>query len=191
MNKPVFKSMLVLSLLGAVSTSNANGFFGNNNSGFGNFFGGNNNNCNNWPIFTPMYWMEEMTSSFGNSNNGIFGNSNCNNGYSGYRFNPYQSPYGAPQYLANPYGQQAYAYRPPANSYYPQNSYRPTSNFSPFGNSGFGSNPFSSFNGSSSPFSSFGSPMGGNVSDGNGGIWIANVTDVNGNDGNAWYESDE
>ena len=129
MSKTTIKTLLLMTMLGTVSVSSANGFGnffgGNNNSGFGNFFGGgNNNNCNNWPIWTPMYWMEEMTgSSFGNGfgNNSGFGgfgnnNRNCNNnGYGNYNRNyggygnsayqnPYQSPYGASPYMnRNPY----------------------------------------------------------------------------------------
>jgi len=46
---------------------NAHAFWGSNN----NFFGGNGWG-NNWPVWTPMYWMDEFS---GNNNyNGFYGN---------------------------------------------------------------------------------------------------------------------
>ncbi len=122
--KKLIKTILLLSMLGTVSVSSANGFFGNNN-GFGNFFGGNNNNgCTDWPIWTPMYWMEEMSgNSFGN-------NKNCNSGNNGYNGNnypaPYQSAYQNP--YSNPYPnpyQTPYqpSYSTPYRANYAQNPY--------------------------------------------------------------------
>ena len=172
MRKPVIKHLLFVSMLAVTGVSHADGFFGNNNSGFGNFFGGNNG-YNNWPVWTPMYWMEEMT---GNNfrNNNRYPNSN----YYGNRYpqTPYQSSaYGMNPYMgtspyANPYavGQNSYVYRPAPtlrnNNTYPQNSFSRSgfSSFSsPFSGNRSGSFPNMNFgNGfSSNPFSSTRSPM--------------------------------
>jgi hypothetical protein len=55
MNK-IFGMTLGALLLAA--SLNANAFWGGNNWG-GNNWG--NNGYNDWPVFTPMYWMEEMS----------------------------------------------------------------------------------------------------------------------------------
>ena len=183
MKKPILKTVLLLTMLGSVSVSQANGFgnfFGGNNNGFGNFFGGNNNGDNNWPVWTPMYWMEEMSDSFGNNNN-----NNRNSGYYGGGYpnvSAYQpSPYGSSPYaMANPYAtapyatapypprqQQAYIYRPAPTvrnySTAPQNSYR-RSSFPSFGGNNM-SGGFPSFGGgNNNPFSSFSSPFGSSFS---------------------------
>jgi len=69
-------------------SGSASAFPGGNNS----FFGGSNNGCGtNWPVWTPMYWMEEMTDMMGNNNR-----NNC--------YPNQQAAYGAyPQSAYNPY----------------------------------------------------------------------------------------
>lgn len=58
---------------------------------------GSGNGYNDWPVWTPMYWMEEMADSV--DNNGWGGR---NNGY-GYGMPPAQYGYGMPAPMA-PYG---------------------------------------------------------------------------------------
>ncbi len=182
MNKTLIKLIILLSLFGVAQSSYAKDWFGKNNrwGSFGGF--GNNGGCNDWPEWTPMYWMEEMSGN----------NDNCYSGaYAGRGYGavyPYQSPYGASAYatspygnpyLANPYATQARVYpQNRANRFYGSNTlnhYKQKSfpfgagvtSFPRFGGNNF-TNPFSSFNGTSSPFSSFGgspwsnytSPMG-------------------------------
>jgi len=176
MNRSLVKLIILLSLLGVVQSSYAKDWFGKNNR-FGGF--GNNNGCNDWPEWTPMYWMEEMSGNNDNCYSGAY----AGRGYGGAAY-PYQSPYpysgaygaaspyGNP-YFANPYVAGGYAPNPYAAQagIYPQNRTRRLygsrkQRSSPFGTGGltgfprFGgnnfTNPFSSFNGTSSPFSSFG-----------------------------------
>ena len=174
MKKPMIKTILLLSMLGTMSVSSANGFFGNNN-GFGNFFGGNNNGCNDWPVWTPMYWMEEMS---GNNNR------NCNYYGNNYAV-PYQSVYQNPylntyqpyyNYSSNPYlmtPQQQYTNPYPVNPqtyvYRPApllNNYNaiPQGNLNRFGFSPYGRTGINNFSGfatgkNSNPFSSFKTPI--------------------------------
>ena len=122
MNKLIIKIICLAMLLGVVNSVGARDFFGSNRGGFGNSGYGD---YNDWPVWTPMYWMEEM---FGD-NNGFGNNRFRNNRFRSYGSpygNPYQSPYMSPYsglnrynanpYLANPYGanrfpgQQAYRY---------------------------------------------------------------------------------
>lgn len=159
MQKIMFKVVCLSLLLNVVSMTDAKDWFGKNNRwGGGNSFFGNSNGCNDWPEWTPMYWMEEM-----------IGNNNCYSGAYGGRYgNPYQSaysPYAANPYLANPYmAQSPYGYgRPPAYGALTRSN---GLGFSPFGSRGMSSfpafsgsglsSPFSGFSGASSPFSSFG-----------------------------------
>lgn len=103
---------------------------------------GGNNGYNDYPTWTPMYWMDEMFNTF--DNNGFGGNNmpwgwnrGGNNGYNngyypqqgygygypqqgyGYPQQPYAySPYGyapqqqAPMYQQSPYGYAPYGYAP-------------------------------------------------------------------------------
>lgn len=105
------KLLIALSLLGFASTANAD-FFGGGNNGewktgpYGPYW-----EENDWPEWTPMYWMQEMSDSFNNNNNGF----NFNNGFSNGNFpfmgnNNYGNygmpmmPYGYNTYPAVPYG---------------------------------------------------------------------------------------
>ena len=72
---------------------------------------------NDWPVFTPMYWMEEFIDEFdrdsrygnrGWGNRG-WGNRGWNRGYRGYPYGGYGAPYGG----YAPYGYAPY-YAPPA-----------------------------------------------------------------------------
>ncbi len=174
MNKSLLKLVVLFSLLGVAQSSLAKDWFGKNNrfGGFGNSFG-NGNNCNDWPEWTPMYWMEEMM----DNNDNCYPSYGYAGGYS--NINPYQSPYPygaggytgispyANPYLANPYMAQAGVY-PQTNTRsmygarkYGSQKYKRSSPFGIGGLTGFPrlggnrfANPFSSFNGGSSPFSS-------------------------------------
>jgi len=122
MMKKTVLSVAVMALsLGMSHTASA--FWGDN-------WGGGNNGYNDWPTWTPMYWMDEMSNQFDNNN---FGGNNMpwgwnrggngyNNGYNGYA--PYgYSPYGyAPQpaYQYSPYG---YGYPQQGGYGYPQQGY--------------------------------------------------------------------
>ena len=88
----------------------------------GQYWGGDRYNgygdYNDWPVWTPMYWMEEF---FDNG----FGN-NDDYGYGGYGYNPYGygAPYGyAPFSGYAPYGTPpgyGYGYAPPTAPAAPQ-----------------------------------------------------------------------
>ncbi len=185
MNRSLIKLIILLSLFGVVQSSYAKDLFGKSNRWGG--FGSNYGDCNDWPEWTPMYWMEEMSGNNDNCYPGAY----AGRGFGGTAY-PYQSPYPyspyANPYFANPYiaGVNPYALNPYVAQarIYPQNRTRGLygsrqQRSSPFGTGGltgfprFGgnnfTNPFSSFNGTSSPFSSFGggspwssytSPMG-------------------------------
>ncbi len=63
------KKILIATLVLASISFNAQAFWGGNNN-----FMGNNGWSNGWPVWTPMYWMDEFT---GNSNyNDYYGNAN-------------------------------------------------------------------------------------------------------------------
>lgn len=164
MHKILFNILSISILIGGVSAADANGWFGKNNSWGGNSFFGNNNGCNDWPEWTPMYWMEEMAGN----------NDNCYSGAYGGRYgSPYQSLYspyspyagGVNPYMANPYlGASPYGYPrlpaygaglPRGGTGFPALGNSSFSSFPSFGGNSF-SSPFSSFSGSKSPFSSFG-----------------------------------
>ncbi len=172
MKKSYIKLTLVFSLSAVMQSSSAK-----------DWFGGNNNLCNDWPEWTPMYWMEEMSGN----------NDNCYYSGNGY-YNPYQSAYGGygiplgygGAYGAtnpNPYSRgrlPAYGLPPSYIPRVPRSGFR-SNRFPQFGNRGltgfpsYGSafsNPFSSFSGSKSPFSSFsgGSPWNSYSPLGFGGV---------------------
>ena len=76
------------------------------------FFGGNDcppwvYDCNDWPEWTPMYWMEEMSDEF-DDNNDYYGPYGAPYGV------PYGAPYGGPAPFPVPYGAPAPYGRPPA-----------------------------------------------------------------------------
>ncbi|SKA67783.1 hypothetical protein SAMN02745130_00121 [Thiothrix eikelboomii] len=102
------KFLIALSLFGLASTASAN-FFGGGNNGewktgpYGPYW-----EENDWPEWTPMYWMQEMSDSFsgdddnngfnfgnrfGNGNMPFFGN-NSNYGYGNMPFFGNNSNYG-------------------------------------------------------------------------------------------------
>lgn len=111
------KFLIALSLFSLASTASAD-FFGSGNNGewktgpYGSYW-----EENEWPEWTPMYWMQEMSDSFSNDNNNgfnfgnrlsnsnmpFFGN-NSNNGNYGMPMMPYgysyqqmpMMPYAAP-----------------------------------------------------------------------------------------------
>lgn len=76
------KLLIALSFLGLAGTANAD-FFGGGNNGewktgpYGPYW-----EESDWPVWTPMYWMQEMSDSFSNSdgNNGFNFNNGFNNG---------------------------------------------------------------------------------------------------------------
>jgi len=179
MNKSLIKVVIVFSLFGVAQSSLAKDWFGKNNrwGSFGGF--GNNNGCNDWPEWTPMYWMEEMSGNNDNCYTGTY----AGRGYGGYP-NPYQSPsyaygagaYGASNpYLANPYPVNPYASYAPRglpsayglNPYaaragiYPQTrksrlyGSRRNKRSSPFGTGGLAGFPRFGGNNFTNPFSSF------------------------------------
>lgn len=106
------KSLVALSLLVFTSTVSAD-FFGGGNNGewkmgpYGPYW-----EENDWPEWTPMYWMQEMSDSFNDDNNGFSFNNgfntgnipffgNNNNGFYGMQMMPYG--YGYPNPMM-PYG---------------------------------------------------------------------------------------
>ncbi|MBL7004098.1 MAG: hypothetical protein ISR69_08740 [Gammaproteobacteria bacterium] len=104
---------------------NADMFGGGGN----NFFGGDDcppwvNDCNEWPEWTPMYWMEEFANEMDDDDDYYGG------GYGGY---PQQMPYGyAPQM---PYGyapQMPYGYAPQQMQQMPPMMQRPNQNVAPY-----------------------------------------------------------
>jgi len=174
MNKSLIKIVILFSLFAVAQSSQAKDWFGKHNR-WGNF---GNSDCNDWPEWTPMYWMEEMSGNNDNCYPGAY----AAYGYGGY-LNPYQSPYaygagayGASNpYLANPYPVNPYASYaprglPPAyglNPYaaragiYPQNrasrlyGSRINKRSSPFGTGGLAGFPRFGGNNFTNPFSSF------------------------------------
>ena len=105
------KTLLVAAILAfSAGTANADWFSGNNGEWkmgpYGPYY-----DESNWPEWTPMYWMEEMTDSFDNNNNSNnnFGGMSMpmsmpyNRGY-GPRPMPYSGGYG-PRPMPMPYGQ--------------------------------------------------------------------------------------
>ena len=97
MKNQLLKSAVISVIAGAISLSatqaTAN-MFNNNNAPNGYY-----SDYNNWPEWTPMYWMEEMSNEF--DNNGWNNN---------YNYPP--GPYGPPPVYGQPYG--------PATGYAPQ-----------------------------------------------------------------------
>lgn len=172
MNNTLIKTLGLSALLLSSSMVDAKGWFGGNKSPWGgsSFFGNNNGYDNNdWPEWTPMYWMEEF---FNNDDD------NYPRSYGGRYPNPYQNPYQSPyqspayptRYIPAPYLGGQYAQRQGFPSYGAmprQRGYGSRSGFGglPFSNRGMTSfpsmggsnfsNPFSSMGGGS-PWSSFG-----------------------------------
>lgn len=108
------KLLIALSLFGLASSANAD-FFGGGNNGewkmgpYGPYW-----EENDWPEWTPMYWMQEMSDSFNDDNNDGFSFNQGshswnmpffgNNGYgNGIPMMPYGS-YGYPNPMMMPYG---------------------------------------------------------------------------------------
>ena len=69
---------------------NASAFWGGDNWGGGGY--------NDWPVFTPMYWMEEMSDSWDDDyyDGGYYGGGPWGRGGPGYYGAPYGGGYGAP-----------------------------------------------------------------------------------------------
>lgn len=103
------KKLLAILALSLATTAHAD-FFGGNND----FFGGNGGTWkmgpygyyyeeNDWPEWTPMYWMEEFMNEFDNDNdNSYYGNRYYGNPYGGYG--------GGYGYPATPYNGYNYGY---------------------------------------------------------------------------------
>jgi hypothetical protein len=109
------KLIIVLPLLFSLNTAHANGWFGNNTNYFNGYSG--NNSYNDWPVWTPMYWMQEM---FGNNyNNRYYGN---NGRYMSAYGNPYQAQYNN-NYQTRLNGYGAYPYSGLYNNAYPEQTY--------------------------------------------------------------------
>lgn len=97
----------------SITTANASDFFGSNSGEWKMGPNGPYWDENDWPEWTPMYWMEEFMNSWDDNNNwggNSFGFGNNNYGYGvPYGASPYgygQAPYG----YAAPYGGYGYGY---------------------------------------------------------------------------------
>ncbi|MFZ1387517.1 MAG: hypothetical protein WBP46_13095 [Thiolinea sp.] len=100
------KFLIALSLLGLAGSASAD-FFGGNNGQWKTGPYGPYWEENDWPEWTPMYWMQEMSDSFnddGNGNGFNFGNSFSNGNMPFFGNNNYGN-YGMPMM---PYGYNNY-----------------------------------------------------------------------------------
>jgi hypothetical protein len=86
------KLFLAIALTAILVTTNANAFWGGNNNGWG---GGD---YNDWPVWTPMYWMEEMENEFDDNDWGNGGYGGGPYGYGAPYGGGYGAPYGGPGY---------------------------------------------------------------------------------------------
>lgn len=110
------KSLALFAIISIAFSVNANAFWGGNNSN-------DPWDDNDWPVWSPMYWMEEMSDEFDNNSWG----GNSYNGY-GYGHQPYgyappmpqYGPYSSPYSGQTPYPQYAPGYNAPN---YPAPSY--------------------------------------------------------------------
>jgi|SaaInl4_150m_RNA_FD_contig_81_53745_length_511_multi_13_in_0_out_0_1 hypothetical protein len=108
------KLLIAVAMVAMLVSVNANAFWGGNNNGGYNY--------NDWPVWTPMYWMEEMENEFDDNNWGGNGNG-WNNGYGPYNGGGYGMPYGGGYGPYNgggyrmPYGGGNPAYYPYSNGY--------------------------------------------------------------------------
>ena len=102
--KQTAKIILLAALLAAPFSAQAN-WFGSNNGEWKTGPYGPYWDESDWPVWTPMYWMDEMMDSFDNNN---WGGNNWGGG--AYNAVPYGNvapyPYGVPNY-AMPYGYPA------------------------------------------------------------------------------------
>jgi len=88
------KTLFIMMLFGVLSSFNVNA----------DFFGGNDcppweYDCNDWPEWTPMYWMEEMSDEWDNNDDDY------------YRYGG-MGPYGMPGGYGMPYGGMPYGGMP-------------------------------------------------------------------------------
>lgn len=121
------KFLIGLSLLALTSIVSAADFFGSGNNGewkngpYGPYW-----ESNDWPEWTPMYWMQEMADSFGNNNDNNYGGWNMpffGNGSSFGGVMPFGNGSnfgGMPFFGNNPYGGMPYGYGAPMPYPYPQ-----------------------------------------------------------------------
>jgi hypothetical protein len=87
------KARTLAVLVGLLISANVSaGWFGSNNDPWED---------NDWPEWTPMYWMEEMMDEFDNNDDDYYR-------YGPYGYSPYG--YGAPAPFAAPYGQPPVPY---------------------------------------------------------------------------------
>jgi len=189
MKQITIRYLVLISLISLAQPTQAKDWFGGNN-GWGGF--GNGYDCNDWPEWTPMYWMEEMVGDKPKCDEVGYGRYPYQSpvGYGAYPYaSPYAgiSPYGIPQapgypayggaspYLPTPYA-AVYGGALPARSVYGSRSRSPYSSFSGgrsfpgYPNNAFGS-PFSSFSGARSPFNSFSANRSPFSSFGGGSPW--------------------
>ena len=141
------------------------------NSWGGNSFG---SGCNDWPEWTPMYWMEIMIGTDDCDEYKAKYYSGLRTPYSGYPASNYNQAYLNPY---NPYGQQhqpgtaipytsPYGYQHYQKRYYPMNNRGQLSRYSSFPMFGQGRSPFSNKGRGFPAMGSFGSgfnPMGGGL----------------------------
>ena len=95
-------------IVGSVQTASAKNWFGNHNR-YGSGWGYSGNDCNDWPEWTPMYWMEKMSDDKPDCDD-------LRNAYfNRYRFQSVYPQAGAGLYPVSPYGVNT-ANRFPTNS---------------------------------------------------------------------------
>ncbi len=107
---------LLIGLVVAFTSINAHAFWGGNND----FFGGNGWG-NNWPVWTPMYWMEEFTGD--NNYNDYYGNANP------WSAAPLNNMPFTNQHNGNPWGQNGVNANFPPNGYSPYIGGRPNAGY--------------------------------------------------------------
>ncbi len=109
MKKLINIVLLLFMIVGSVQTASAKNWFGNHNR-YGSGWGYSGNDCNDWPEWTPMYWMEKMSDDKPDCDD-------LRNAYfNRYRFQSVYPQAGAGLYPASPYGVNNTANRFPTNS---------------------------------------------------------------------------
>jgi hypothetical protein len=107
------KLLIAVAMVAMLVSVNANAFWGgNNNNGPYNY--------NDWPVWTPMYWMEEMENEFDDNNwggNNWGGNNWGGNGYGPSNGGGYGMPYGGGYGMPYGGGYGNPAYYPYGNAY--------------------------------------------------------------------------
>jgi hypothetical protein len=160
-------TLLLFIVISSVQTVSAKNWFGNNHRWGGGGWG-HNDDCNDWPEWTPMYWMEEMA---GNDDDCFDGRYRYPAAYPPLNYpSVYQQSYpyaGAGTYALSPYAARRYAgplgrgiypprLAPLRNGIYPPGNPMPGYGFSSMPRFPASSLGFGSPGGFSSPFSSMG-----------------------------------